>query len=102
MAEYTALLEVARVGMGDLLPSDAVGAMARCYVVASTEKEARKHIKEALHAKGLRIVEYEWLVDNDAVEWERPDSPEGQECMAEARETGLMVIGRLDCWNSES
>ena len=101
MADYVALLEVEPSAECELLAPDAIGAMARCYVVAASEDEARRRIAEGLHEEGLRVVEYDWLVDNAEVDWDNPDDSEGLECSTEARTTGALVIGRLDSWSSE-
>ena len=75
MSMYVALVEVVPVEP-DALGEGAVGGMVRCYTPAGDETEALERIEAELIEAGVRLVDVEWCVNDDEVEWENPDEEE--------------------------
>ena len=76
---YVALVEVAPLKPG-ALGEGAVGGMVRCYAPVSNTKEALEVIGASLTEAGLLLVEVEWCVNDEEVEWENPDSEAARRC----------------------
>lgn len=99
--DYVALLEFAVLTPGEVAGEDVVGGMARIYVYAAGESDARLKIQAALAVDGFSLVEYEWIVVDEDVEWENEGDEEAMMCRTQARE-GKVVYGRLDVWGRDA
>jgi hypothetical protein len=95
---FVALVEVAPLKGCEVVSSDVGGGFARCYVTATDRDAALDLIDSQLRELKFRVVGVQWCVPSDNVDWEHDGSPESNECMAAARESGEVVIGRLDTW----
>src|SRR3954471_3322626 len=98
---YVALVEVDPLPGCELVPNDLKGGYARCYAVARDAASAEQAVTKKLAEEHLRVVQVEWCEGFGDVEWEKPDSEEAEECVREARESGAVVIGRLDTWTDD-
>jgi hypothetical protein len=98
---YVALVEVERLPGCELVSSDVKGGYARCYVLAHDASSAEQAVRQKLAEERLRVVHVEWCAGAFDVEWENPESEEAAECVREARDSGEVVIGRLDTWTDD-
>src|SRR5215471_4182723 len=99
---FVAFVEVVPEEGCVLKPGEVVRGLARCYVYSTSAEAATAAIVDTLRAQKFRVVGFEWCVAYTEVEWENPDSPEANECMAEARDSGEVVIGRIDAWAGDA
>lgn len=79
-------------------PPEVAGAAVRCYVAATSHDEATSRIDDACQSNGFDVVNVEWCVDKDEVEWEHPNDADGDECVSLAYSTGEVVFGELYTW----
>lgn len=98
---YVALVEVEPQPGCELLSAGEVGAFARCYATGDDAADAERRVREKLCEEHLEVVEVEWCEPFEQTEWEEDESEEAETCAREARESGEVVIGRLDTWGDE-
>ena len=72
--------------------------MVRCHVAAQTEEVARERIGSVLQEIRFQVVDFQWCVDEAAVEWEFPDDATGARLIREARESTEVVLGEFHTW----
>ena len=101
MPLYVALLEVEPV-VAEALGEDSAGAFVRVYVVAESEELAMVAIGAALPERGVRLVDVDWIVDDAGVEWENPESAEGERLRLEARTGGDVTFDVFHTWSHGS
>jgi hypothetical protein len=98
---YVALAEVKPRSGCDLCPADTEGGFARCYALARSAGAAEQAVRAKLAAERLELVELSWCISFEDAEWENPESEDAARCAREARTTGGVVLGRLDCWGGD-
>lgn len=98
---YIGLLEVRPRPGCEAVDADVKGAVARCYAVAGSTEDALARMRKVLTDLGFAVVGIEFCSSYEGTDWENPDGPEGKECALEARETGQVIVGRLDAWTSD-
>ena len=101
MSNYVAYAEVKPLTAA-ALGEGVVGAFVRCYSVGSDAQDAGRRIQNALKASDLQLIEFEWCVNDDEVQWEHADDPEGQAHVREARSSGEVVFGDFHVWRDEA
>ncbi len=95
---YVILAELAPMDGCQLAPAKVAGAAVRFYVPASDQDHARERLVQWATDECFRVVEIEWCVDYEEVEWECPDSETAQELISLARDTGNVVHGEFHVW----
>jgi hypothetical protein len=98
---YVALVEVERLPGCTRLSDDELGAFARCYATAADADAAEQRVRDKLGAEHLGVVDVEWCEPFEDTAWEDDESEEAEECAREARDSGAVVVGRLDTWCDE-
>src|SRR5262245_43816431 len=98
---YVVLVEVEPLPGCELVPNDVKGGYARCYVLDRDAASAEQAVTKKLAEECVRVVLVEWCEGYEDVEWENSDSEEAEECVRTARESGEVVIGRLDTWTDD-
>ena len=77
------------------------GAAVRCYIHAPSREEAMKRMNEVLAEECMELVEIDFFVDQDAVEWENPDDPTAIRLSEEAKATGDVIFGEFLAWGND-
>ena len=98
---YVACIEVEPLNGCQLNPEEYAGAAVRCYVPAADKNRADELLRRTLKGDRMKLVEVEFFVDIDSVEWENPDSEVARRLSNEAKETGLLVYGEFRAWVHE-
>ncbi|MGC4120602.1 MAG: hypothetical protein QM765_39700 [Myxococcales bacterium] len=98
---FVALVEVRPEKGCEAVDEDVVGAFARFYVVAKNVAAAEAKVRKSLTEQRFDVVKFEFCKSARGTEWENPDSPEAEDCILEAKESGAAVLGRLDTWTDE-
>jgi hypothetical protein len=96
---FVALIEVRPQRRCEILdPTEVNGAAVRCYVPASDAASARSQLAKYLRSQYLDLVETEWLVREDKVEWEKPLDGIERDLIDEAQTGGKIVVGTFHSW----
>jgi len=74
------------------------GASVRAYIPASSEKEALLFLTKVLTESKFELVEVDFMVQEDLVEWPNPDSPEARLSIADARQSNEVVFSTFHTW----
>ncbi|RYD84903.1 MAG: hypothetical protein EOP84_04145 [Verrucomicrobiaceae bacterium] len=82
-------------------PEEYAGAAVRCYIHAPSREEAMSRLNEVLTEERIELVEIDFFVDEDAVEWENPDDPTGIQLSEEAKVTGDVIFGEFAAWGHD-
>ena len=77
-------------------PAEIALGVTRCYIQAESEKNAIIRLKQILVEEHLKFLEIEWCVNNEEVEWEKPDDPTAKTRMAEAESSDS--VKRYSIW----
>ena len=98
---YIALLEIRPRPDCPHLPVGASGAMVRCCVSSKSHEEAVAEIRTACYHERFELVDIEWCVDKDEVEWEHPGNSVGDECVCLAYSSSTVVFGEFYTWRDD-
>ncbi len=99
---YCALVEVTPLPGCALDTDEVAGAAVRCYVRAGSSADARARCKSAFHDDLFDVVDVEWCVAHDEVEWETPDDEDGLAHVREAQESDDVVYGEFHTWGHDA
>ena len=97
---YVALIEVAPINARSL-GEGVSGGVVRCYTPATDGNDALQRIEATLAEANVRLVEVEWCVDSEEVDWEHTDSKIAESCMAAARVKNGPVLGEFQVWGTD-
>ena len=98
---YVTLVDVRPLSGCEIDPEEYNGASVRCYVAASGEKEARTLLKRSFDASRFELMNEEFFVREDLVEWEHPESEEASEAIKEAKESNDVVYSEFRAWGHD-
>lgn len=96
---YVGVLEVKPLSGCQLDPCEYTGAAVRVYVPAVDELSAKNLLMDSLCENHFELIEIEFFVNKDDVEWENPDDPIAQELSEEALELNEVVYGEFNAWD---
>ena len=82
-------------------PKEYNGVSVRCYISANNEAEARKQFSDALIQNKFELMEEDFFVQEDLVEWENPGSTEASDARSEARNSGKVVFSDFNGWGHD-
>ena len=99
---FVALIEVRPLDGCELDPSEYEGAAVRCYIPATNENIARALLSKTLKRDRFELVEEEFFVREDKVEWENPESPAAKRATAEAITSGFVVYSEFHAWGFDA
>lgn len=99
---YCAFIEVDSLPGSEIDPTEVAGAAVRCYVRAEGPTDAEERCKEALREDRFKIVDVQWCVADDEVEWEHPDDAEGLAHVREAGSSDEVVYGEFHTWSHDA
>jgi len=102
MALFIFLIEVTPRSGSPLDPEEIAGAAVRCYVPAMSFLKAIERLQDSLSEMCLDLVDVEWGVNNDEVEWENSESPDADNHLAAARENDVVVYGEFHVWGHDA
>lgn len=97
---YVALVEV-KPTRTDSLGAGITGGYVRCYAPASGPEEALTRIGAELLKVGAEVVQVEWCVASEEVEWEDPASEDAAEHIHSAEVKNGPVFGEFHVWSAE-
>lgn len=98
---YVALIEVRPLEGCSIDPIEYAGAAVRCYIPATDEASARSLLMLTLTEDRFELIEEEFFVREDLVEWEKPDSEEAEAAIFEAISTGEVVYSNFMGWDHD-
>lgn len=96
---FIALIEVRPLEGCEIDPTKYDGAAVRCYIPAPDETSARTLLRDTLDQDSFQLIEEEFFVRNDLVEWEHPGNEDAKTAMAEASKTGRVVYSEFRAWD---
>jgi hypothetical protein len=96
---FVALIEVRPLDGCEIDPTEYDGAAVRCYIPAADEISARTLLMNTLVQDRFQLVEEEFFVRNDLVEWEHSENKDAGTAIAEASKTGLVVYSEFRAWD---
>ena len=96
---YIGVIEVVPLKGCQLDPKEYTGAAVRVYIPAKDEEAARKLLHQSLSDNFFKLVEVEFLVGKDDVEWDNPDDPIEEALSEEAIEFGEVIYGEFNAWD---
>jgi hypothetical protein len=96
---FVALIEVRPLEGCEIDPTLYDGAAVRCYIPAADEITARTLLRTTLDQDCFQLVEEEFFVRDDLVEWEHPENDDARTAVAEASKTGLVVYSEFRAWD---
>lgn len=99
---FVTLVEVKPTGVGVLDPSECDGAIVRCYLPARSEHEARELLRTTFRTDRIELIDEEWFVNNDSVDWDDPDNEDALEAIDRARSSGELVYSTFHTWDHDS
>ncbi|WP_367871806.1 hypothetical protein [Luteolibacter sp. Populi] len=82
-------------------PERFVGAAVRCYIPARDEEEAMDMLLDSLQENFMQLTKIDFLVDDDEVEWENPESEEAALLIREAKANERVEFGEFYAWVDE-
>lgn len=88
------------VGCG-LDPEEFSGAAVRCYIPAHSMEEARSALLSALTLEKMELIEIDFIVGKDDVEWENPTDATAEKLSREAVDEGQVVFGEFRAWGHD-
>ena len=98
---FVSLIEVRPRKGCELDPAEYDGAAVRCYIPAANEDAARSILADTLARDRLELVDVEFFVRDDLVDWENPESEDASKAIAEAQDTGLVVYSEFRAWGHD-
>jgi len=98
---FITLIDVRPLVGCELDPKEFNGASVRCYIPASNQIEARNLLSKTLDSYCFELMEEEFFVQEDLVEWENPDSKEAQSCSSRAKDTGNVIFSEFEGWGHD-
>jgi hypothetical protein len=96
---FVALIEVRPLEGCEIDPTEYDGAAVRCYIPAVDEISARALLSDTLSDDRFELVEEEFFVRHDLMEWQHPDSADAAKAVAEATDTGFVVYSEFRAWD---
>jgi len=98
---FVALVEVKPNEGAFLDPEEIGGAVVRAYIPARDREEALAVLAEELRAGYFTVVNIEWCVNQNEVEWENENDTTSEALSEEARQNGEITFGEFHCWDRE-
>ncbi|KGJ88216.1 hypothetical protein [Colwellia psychrerythraea] len=98
---FIALVDLKPLQGCDIDPEEYNGVAVRCYIPAENEKNARSLFIKVLEECKFELIEEEFFVQEDLVEWENPDSEEATTHIQEARDTMDVVFSEFSGWDHD-
>ena len=98
---FVSVIEVRPLGCCELDPVEFNGACVRVYIPAANESEARSALDDALRAYHFELIEMDFIVQENLVEWENPHDALANESIAGARESKGMVFSDFRAWGHD-
>lgn len=98
---YVSCIEIKPLEGCQLDPREYIGAAVRCYIPARNEGEANEVLLRALKDDRMELVEIEFLVEIDSVEWENPENDIAIQLSNEAKESGYLIYGEFRAWDQD-
>ena len=96
---FVALVEVRPLEGCEINPAEYDGAVVRCYIPAVDEISARTLLLDTLSRARFELIEEEFFVRDDLVEWESPENEDALMAIAEASDTGFVVYSEFRAWD---
>ncbi|MCP3674180.1 MAG: hypothetical protein GY829_06875 [Gammaproteobacteria bacterium] len=98
---FVTLVDLKPLAGCDIDPDEYNGVAVRCYVPAKDEKSARLLFTDVLNECKFELIEEDFFVQVDLVEWENPDCDNAASHVQEARETMDVVFSEFIGWGHD-
>lgn len=98
---FITLIDVRPLAGCKIDPDEFNGASVRCYIPATHETEARSLLAKTLESCCFELMEEEFFVQEDLVEWENPNNEDGRRCSLQARSDGNVVFSEFNGWGHD-
>lgn len=101
MPVFVSVIEVRPLEGCELDPVEFNGACVRVYIPATNESEARSALDDALRAHHFELIEMDFIVQENLVDWENPRDALANECMEEVRKSNAVVFSDFRAWGHD-
>ncbi len=99
---FVAAIEIRPLIGCELDPEEFAGAAVRCYIPAHSMEEARSTLLRALTLENMELIEIDFIVGKDDVEWENPDDATAEKLSREAVDEDQVVFGEFRAWSHDN
>ena len=98
---YVAYVELTPRKGCQLDPTEICGAFVRLYMPADSNQIAIRAIRSWAQDNYFDLVEIEWCVNKDEVEWENPDDKTANKLAQKALITGRTIASEFHMWGQD-
>jgi len=98
---FVALIEVRPLPGCEIDPEEFNGVCVRCYIPAVDEAVARTLFMRTLNDSSFELMEEEFFVQENLIEWENPANDLAVESIAKAKATGEVVFSDFNGWGHD-
>lgn len=98
---YVGLIEVKPLAGCELNPLEFIGAAVRVYIPAVSQENAQALLQDSLRENYFALIEVEFLVEENSVEWENPDDPIAKFLAEEALKYNDVIYGEFRAWSDD-
>jgi hypothetical protein len=99
---FVTLISVKPLPGCQLDPDEINGAYVRCYLSAFSEGDARNKLRDALINNNFELMEEDFFVQYDLVEWERPNNTDGLKYLNEAKNSDEVIFTEFMTWGHDA
>ena len=98
---FVTVIDVRPLDGCEIDPKEYNGASVRCYIPSNNETEARQLLQSTLDNNHFELMEEEFFVQNDLVEWDNPNNTEAQECIDQALRSNEIIFSQFTGWGHD-